>query len=444
LRTLLLITLLLAPGFLFAQNNSDESVPDEDEPVASSTHPLWLSLKNRPSFRFGEFANVDIRAKWHLDWRAFDPPKWEAPAQVTALPSTPPTFYLTRARFGLKGDVTKRISYEVERDMRETFGSDHEWHPWKDNYADVTVTKWLQIRAGKMKMPFGMEANLSEDRLDFAFKSRVSDVLSPARERGVVVHSQFLRALRMQYQAGVFRYDGEGTDIHGVPTGKRTYAARVDGEPIRRVRPLPRTIRHMYLGVAMTRGEMFDGLNSVHGSTFSNFTYFDHEYVHGNRTRIGAEGSWVEGPVTIKGEYIHMSEERLKQGIHGEDLPDLISRGWYILGGWNLLGKMKSSGKPKNPFLIKHGFGTVAVSGRYDVLMFYSAPGPGLPTRSPRAPTVLPNGERSWTFGPTWYLNRFMKIEAHAQHEHLVDIERKAVFGINNFWTGILRLQLAM
>ncbi|PYS15163.1 MAG: hypothetical protein DMG17_15405 [Acidobacteria bacterium] len=445
MRTFLLIGLLLLPGRLLAQNPSDEtSLIEDDEPVASSAETLQLSFKNRPSLRIGEFANIDFKTKWHLDFRGFDPPKWDAPAKVTALPSTPPTFYVTRARLGLKGKVTKYFDYEIERDMRQTVGSDHEWHPWKDNYVDFNAHRWLQVRAGKFKVPFGMEANLSEDRLDFAFKSRMSDVLAPARERGVMLHAQFLRSSRMQYQVGVFRYDGEASDIHGVPTAGRTYAARLTGEPLRSMRRLPRNIRHIYLGVAVTRGRMFDGLNGTNGSTFSGFTYFDHFYVRGNRQRFGTELSWVEGPVTVKGEYIHMSEERIGQGIRGENLPDILSRGWYVLGGWNVLGKLKSSGRPKNPLLTGRGFGSIEVSGRLDVLTFYSAPGPELPSRSPRAPTILPNSERTWTFGPTWYLNRFVKIQAHAQRERLTDIERKAVIGRDLFWTGIIRLQLAM
>ena len=170
MRTFLLIGLLLLPGRLLAQNPSDEtSLIEDDEPVASSAETLQLSFKNRPSLRIGEFANIDFKTKWHLDFRGFDPPKWDAPAKVTALPSTPPTFYVTRARLGLKGKVTKYFDYEIERDMRQTVGSDHEWHPWKDNYVDFNAHRWLQVRAGKFKVPFGMEANLSEDRLDFAF-----------------------------------------------------------------------------------------------------------------------------------------------------------------------------------------------------------------------------------------------------------------------------------
>jgi phosphate-selective porin len=156
--------------------------------------------------------------------------------------------------------------------------------------------------------------------------------------------------------------------------------------------------------------------------------------------------SWTEGPFGIKGEYMHMSEERKQESIRGQDLPDEISRGWYLMGSWNVLGKMKSSGKPKTPFLTKggKGFGAVEFDARYDVISFYSAPGPGLPSRDPRAPTILPNGERTWTFGPTWYLNHFIKIQAHGQIEHLSDEGRKDVFQQTKWRFGVIRLQLSM
>ena len=445
MRTLVLIGWMLIPMMLLAQNPGEEEASSGEDAVASSNRVLQVSFKNRPSLQIGEFAQVDLKTKWHLDFRRFSPPAVNLPGIVNAVPATPDTFLLTKARFGLKGHVTKYFDYEFERDMRSTFGKDHEYHPWKDNYGDIDIHPLLHVKVGKFKMPFGLEETGSEDRLDYAFKSRVSDALAPARERGVMLHAGFLKNNRLEYQIGVFRYDGEGSDIHGLPTAGRTYAARLTGQPLRLVSTLPKTIRHLYLGIAGTRGRMFEGLNGVNGQTFSNFTYFDHVYVRGNRTRIGVETAWAEGPVSIKGEYIHMSEERKQQGIRGEDLPDKISRGWYVTGAWTALGNMKSrGGSPANPFLTGHGFGALELAARFDVLAFFSAPGPGLPSRSQRAPTILPNSDRTWTFGPTWYLNRFVKIQLNAQRERVTDIERKAVFGRNIFWTGICRLQIAM
>ena len=440
--TLLLIVCLLSPVVVLAQNPNEDEAGSDDDAHQDSRQSVQITFKNKPSFRFRDLATVNVKTSWHLDFQGFNPPVWEPPGVVTALPETPPTFFLTRAWFGFKGNVTSRVQYEVQRDFRQTFGSDPEWHPWKDNYADIFVNRFLQVKVGKFKMPYGMETNLPQDRLDFAFESRSSDLLSPNRERGVMAHSSFMKN-KLQYRVGVFRYDGEGSDIHGQPTGARTYAVSVSGEPLRFAKPLPKTLRHIYLGIAATRGNLITGQNGIHGTTFANFTYFEHMYVQGKRTRIGTELSWIEGPLNIQSEYMHISEERKQQGIHGEDLPDTISRGWYVLATW-AVGKLKSKGTPKNPFLTGHGFGAVMLGARYDLLSFYSAPGPGPPSRSPRAPTILPTGEHAWTFGPTWYVNHFVQIQASAQRERVTDIQRKAVLGFDTFWTGIIRLQLAM
>jgi hypothetical protein len=37
-----------------------------------------------------------------------------------------------------------------------------------------------------------------------------------------------------------------------------------------------------------------------------------------------------------------------------------------------------------------------------------------------------------------------MKIQVHAQREKVTDIGRKAVVNQTKFWTGVIRLQLAM
>jgi phosphate-selective porin len=435
---------LLIPIALSAQNpNSQDATLDE--PTQESSSRLHVDFANRPSVRFGDIANIDIKTKWNFDFRGFSPAIFNPPGLVTALPGKPDTFLLTRARVGLKGKVTKYFDYEIERDMRSTFGKDHEYHPWKDNYADFKFNRSLEGKVGKFKMPFGLEETSSEDSLDYAFKSNLADTLAPGRERGAMLHGHLLKGNRLDYEAGVFRYDGENSDIHGIPTANRTFAARVIAQPLRYVSLLPKTVRHSYLAFAMSRGQMSEGLNSVKGETYSGFTYFDRMYVKGLRTRVGVETAWSEGPFSLKGEYIHMSEERKEQGIHGEDLPDKISRGWYVSGSWVVLGQMTSNGKaPKKSLLKGHGFGAVELSARYDVLAFFSAQGPGPASRSPRAPTILPNSDRVWTIGPTWYLDRYVKIQFNGQRERLADIERKAVFGKTLFSTAVIRLQLAM
>src|SRR3989442_5526782 len=166
---------MLIPMMLFAQNPGEEEASSGEDAVASSNRVLQVSFKNRPSLQIGEFAQVDLKTKWHLDFRRFSPPAVNLPGIVNAVPATPDTFLLTKARFGLKGHVTKYFDYEIERDLRATFRREiNEYHPCKDNYVDFNAHKLLHVKIGKFKMPFGLEEVGSEDRLDYAFKSRVT------------------------------------------------------------------------------------------------------------------------------------------------------------------------------------------------------------------------------------------------------------------------------
>jgi phosphate-selective porin OprO/OprP len=424
------------PSMLIAQNPAGEEAEDQAAGQQEPAKGLQFKFKDRPSFRFGENFRLDIKTKWHLDFQRFFP-------LVANPPETTDTFILRRARLGLKGKVTKFFNYEIEREMRGTLGDEHPEHPWKDVYVDFQPFSFVHFKAGKFKIPFGMEQNTSADRLDLVRRSNVTNTLTPARERGAMLHGRFLKHLG--YEFGIFRFDGENSNVQDAPTGGRTYAWRISGEPLRYLKLLPETIRHVYLGFAATSGEMFEGQNGIHGQTLSNFTYLERVFVKGDRRRFGAEAAWSEGSFGIKGEYIRVSEQRQEQGIRVNDLPDKISRGWYVTATWVALGKMKSKGdEPKDPFLTGKGFGALELSARLDVLTFYSASQPGLPSRSPRAANILPNSDRTWTVGPTWYINHFVKLQAYAAREWVTDIEKNAVQGRNVFWTGIIRLQLAM
>jgi phosphate-selective porin OprO and OprP len=437
---LVLAFLVFSPA-MSAQNPVSQ---DPDEEPKGSIKGFEFRFKERPSFRYGDDLRLDIKTKWHLDFRDFHP-------DVANPPETTETFSVTRARFGIKGEVTKLFDYEVERELRGALEEDHPYHPWKDVYVDFRPAGFFRFKAGKFKIPFGMEQNTSVDSLDFVYRSRVSESLAPARERGVMLHGKFLKGEHLSYEAGVFRYDGENSNVKGEPTAGRTYVARVSGEPLRYLDRLPNTIRHIYLGFAATTGRMFEGENGIHGQTVSNLTYFDHVFVKGQRRRTGVEVAWTEGPASFKSEYIHVSEQRKEQGIRGNDLPDKISRGWYVSGSWVGFGELKSkgSGTPKDPVFVGRGAGAVEFAARLDVVTFYSASQTGVQSPSPRAANLTPNSDRTWTFGASWYLNHFVKLQANAHREWITspsrrDFDRLSVAERNAFWTAIVRLQLAM
>src|SRR5437867_3051949 len=150
MRILLFLAVLAVPLNVFAQQPADD---DDEHPAEAPRNNFQFKFKDRPSFRYGEIFRLDVKSKWHLDFRSFSP-------SVTNLPDDS-TFLLTRARFGLKGNVTKYVAYEVEREMRQTFADVRERHPWRDNDVDIRPSSLVRVKVGKFKIPFGMEENTS-------------------------------------------------------------------------------------------------------------------------------------------------------------------------------------------------------------------------------------------------------------------------------------------
>src|SRR6185369_3877504 len=134
MRTLLVISLLFWPFLAFSQ----DAPPAADE-QKESIKGFQFRFKERPSFRYGDNLRLDIKAKWHLDFRNFYP-------NVVAAPETGDVFNVTRSRFGIKGEVTKFFDYEVEREFRGSFSDDHPYHPWKDVYVDFKPLSFVRLK----------------------------------------------------------------------------------------------------------------------------------------------------------------------------------------------------------------------------------------------------------------------------------------------------------
>ena len=145
---------------------------------------------DRPSIIFGEDVYVSLRARAVFDWRGFDPDLEED------------TFDLNVARIGLKGEITRHFDFEIEREMDE----DGVWQDWKDVYVNWDTFDLFQVRAGRYKIPFGLEQNLGRTEIDFVYRSRISTQLTPARDKGVTVSG---RDRGLGYEIGLFDTDGD-------------------------------------------------------------------------------------------------------------------------------------------------------------------------------------------------------------------------------------------
>lgn len=110
----------------------------------------------------------------------------------------------------------------------------------------------------------------------------------------------------------------------------------------------------------------------------------------GRRLRLGVDGRWTPGPVSVQAEYIRVSDERSGQRLGDVDLPSAIAQGWYVSGTWAITGDNKSAGSidPSRPFPTK-GIGAVELAGRFEELRFGSAgTGDEPPFTNPRAANI--------------------------------------------------------
>ncbi|MGH9313041.1 MAG: OprO/OprP family phosphate-selective porin [Vicinamibacterales bacterium] len=410
--------------------------PAPAEPEQPEPDGVEMRWNPRPSLRFGDdMLRIDLRVKVQMDWR------W-APDDIELRGGL---FQLQRRRVGAQGVFLKHFEYEVERELdfepQEALegGLDEvDDSPWRDVFVNFRYFRDAQIKAGKFKVPFSLEQITGPTNLDFVYRSRIAADLAPGRDIGGMVHG---RGRVVGYEVGLFQHDGENSKFDFNPGADTTVAGRFLVRPLRIE---DSELDALEVGIAATVGDVPEGLNTLRGrSTWGDPFFFD-AYVNGRRIRLGAEANWEPRNFSVKSEYIRTRDERREQGILADDLPELVAQGWYVAATWVVTGEDKSGGvEPRRP-LFAGGVGAIELAGRYERIRMGSD-APGEPEeQNPRAINLLENGERLWTFGLNWYLNRWVRIQLNGIHETIDDIERSPSSTQNSFWLGVARLQLVL
>jgi len=444
-RVLPAVLLLILSSHSPAASASEEkgNAESQGEKKEDTSRGFRFVFKDNPSFRFGKVLRIDVRAKVHVDLRSFSP----------ALETKEGTFDLRRTRIGIDGKFLKHFEYEAEYELSEVlrpFEQDADSpalsERLRDAYVNFTYFNDFQIKAGKFKIPLGLDQLTGISNLDFVHRSRIGDILAPARDVGVMMHGRFLNR-GLNYEAGLFERDGENARFGTNPGAERTIAGRLTGTPFRLL-AVPGFLKSAELGAAFTSSTVPEGAKGIRGRTVVHKRFFplqgDTMFVHGQRLRVGAELNWMPGPFSLKGEFIHFRDQRLGQSLRGTDLPDLISRGWYLSGTWIVTGEGKVAHVVPRREFPRRGAGAVELAIRCEQIRFGSSEHPGTPLRNQRAANILPTSDRAWTFGVNWYLNRWLKLQFNGVREWIEDTVRGPIPGENVLWTRMLRLQVAM
>ncbi len=389
-----LVVLLFISSPAVAQNA--QNAPDTPKRAG-------IGWRDQPSISAGPF-RLDVHAKVQADMRRADQDLDDAGGMYqTAL-----------KRIGVGGKLTDRIEFEVERELRKQ-------NPWRNVFVNVAISNVLEVRAGKFKMPFGYEELTGIVKLDFAYRTLLSQIISPARDVGVMAHGHFLRRV-FNYQLGVFRHDGENAR-------SKEPAFLLPGEEPPK---------------SMTSSDLPEGLNSLRGRSLFGTEFAERMYVMGTRRRLGTEAVWLPGPFSVKTEYARSNEERKRQGIFDDDISDYVTTAWYLSGTWAVTGERKEGNiEPRRP-MFQGGFGALELGVRFERTRFASALKQGTPFLNPRADPLLGNAESILTLGVNWYVNKWGRVVVNGMREAFEDPERTAVPGRTNGWAAVTRLQFEM
>jgi phosphate-selective porin OprO/OprP len=316
-----------------------------------------------------------------------------------------------RARLYISGLIYGNIEYKLQFDFA---GGDADL---KDAYI-ATRLPIGKIKVGHFKEPFGLEELTSSKYITFLERSLPTEAFSPSRNAGVMLYDSALDE-RMTWAAGFFREaddngnieDDGGYSVTGRVTGLPLYAD--DGASL------------VHVGASYsyrdTTRDTSDGGLDADAARFRSRPeahLFDRFVDTGNFASdrvdlVGLEGAWVEGPLSVQGEYMFANADVSSDGNFD---------GYYVQASYFLTGEHRkykpSAGafsrvKPKNNFGLKDGLGAWEVALRYSSLDLDDG--------------EIAGGELdSVTAGLNWYLNPNMRIMwnyIHAQKDGVGDAD---------------------
>lgn len=316
------------------------------------------------------------------------------------------TFLIRRARLYIEGGIGDFLDYRL---MPDFAGSQTQL---LDAWVNLRPWSFLQLRAGKMKTPFGLERLQAEENLVFLERGLTSD-LAPDRDVGAVLHGE-LAASAFTWTIGV---------LNGVPDGSsgdqdtqygKDLVARVFAEPFR---ALDETwLADFGIGFAATYGKEHGSLSNTGLSSFSSdsqLVFFSWlagpsptatAIADGDRYRLSPQLRYYVGPVGLLAEYVYSST----QVSAGARRATIANQAWEVELSFVLTLEHPTYGglTPKRPFdPAKRHFGAFELGARVDELRVDPAAFPLFAD-----PTTSARRAFSWTLQLNWYLTRNVRF----------------------------------
>lgn len=380
------------------------------DPVSSGVpaRAIDFAMEEHPTVRIGSTLEVRLRARIESSFR-----RWSIEPDVVDTDSA-----WRRRRVQVEGELFKKLEFEFSHE----FGDPME--PERDAFVNLQLRRSFEIQGGRFKMPFGRDVQISGANLDLIHRSALGRHVAPGRDVGAMVHGRS-RGRLFAYQAGYFIGDGDNGRSSTAQGAEHAVAGRALVAPFARTKA--RWAEPLRIGVAAVRSHLDDVLGLRGTSVFGDGVVFDRAFVNGTRWRLGLEGEWERGPVSLAAEYASLRDERAAMGLDGEALPELATHAWYVSGAWVVTGEEKQGRIEPRRSVLQGGLGAVEVAARVERLALTPA---SAATAIPGATLLslpLPNGEQIITFGASWFLHTRVKVQGNLIIEDFDDPARSPV-----------------
>lgn len=304
------------------------------------------------------------------------------------------TFLIRRARLFATGTLCNLFSFMImprwDRNKAELHYA----------YIDTLSPSYFKIRVGLFKEPFSMESLYMDVYWDFEERSMGIINYHQIEDMGVMAFGK-LADDRVQYGFGIF--NGRGRELDNNQNKEvvgRLVVTPFDYDPFKR----------FYVGVSGSSGKNKENLTDQFFRTETDTHFWrwvgsdKHSVkVNAHRFKWGADFEWLNGPMALRSECIHVDWGHVKRGHLSRRF---TGWGWYSEGAYILTGEEKPRNRPLAPyrnFDINCAGGAFEIVGRYEV--FYASKDvldAGLATGA--------NKVNSITLGANWYLNPYVVL----------------------------------
>ncbi|GAB2520289.1 OprO/OprP family phosphate-selective porin [Lysobacter humi (ex Lee et al. 2017)] len=310
-------------------------------------------------------------------------------------------FLLRRVQPALEGTWGKLVGYRIMAELAGDSAS------IADAYVDLKFDPRATLRAGKFKVPFGIERLQSSGATTFVELGLPSE-LAPNRDLGVQLQGEFGGG-RLAYAVGAFNGAADGRDgaSQNADDGVEAFA-RVAWEPFR---DAANAASGLGFALAASHGDATGTATLPRYRTPGQVNAFGYRatvVADGERARLSPQVTYYQGPLGVLAEAV-ASRQAVRTGTAAADLEH---RAWQVAASWVLTGEDASYRgvvRPDRAFGADGGgLGAFELAARVGVLDIDDG---AFPVFADPASAV--RRTRAWTVGLNWYLTQNFKLVAN-------------------------------